>query len=321
MAWEQIKKAFDGGTGAIDRITAAWEPLKQAIIAVWDALTRFAAADTEAELALTMVALVEEIKKAWGPLKDFLGVVWDEAWAYVMRVWNEKVIPWWEGTAKPYLINEIKSFVAGIFSSMVSEAVAYLESFPARAAGALAGLGGSIRGAVMSAVAGAGSWLVGAGSSIVQGLINGITSRIGSLVATASRLAQSIPSIVRQGLDSHSPSRVMMKVGADTVQGLMVGMSSQEEQLRRQLAGITNSMTMAGTRGARGGDGASMGAPAGGVRMWPSQPDRSAAPMNLTIDSAGSALDEVLVQVLSKAVRVRGGNVQKVLGKSAGGVR
>lgn len=320
IAWEQIKKAFDGGTGAVNRITAAWAPLKQAIMAVWDALTRFAAADTEAELALTMTALVEEIKKAWGPLKDFLGVVWDEAWAYVKRVWNEKVIPWWEGTAKPYLENEIKGFVKRIFSSMVDEAIGYLLGMPRRAAEALAGLGGSIRGAVMNAAAGAGSWLLGAGASIVQGLINGITSRIGSLVATASRLAQSIPSIVRQGLDSHSPSRVMMKVGADTVQGLMVGMSSQEDQMRRQLAGITSSMTMAGTRGARGGDGASMQSPSG-VRVWASQPERSQGLGTLVIDSAGSALDEVLVQVLSKAVRVRGGNVQKVLGKSAGGVR
>lgn len=322
LAWEQIKKAFDGGSGAISRLTAAWAPLKQAIMAVWDALKQFAAADTNEEIALSMVVLVQKIKDAWGPLKDFLSVVWDEAWAFIKRVWSEKVVPWWEGTVKPYLTEQIKEFVANVFSSMVSEAVGFLASLPGRAAAALAGLGSSIRGAVLGAVAGAASWLYNAGRDVIQGLINGITSRIGGIADAVSRIAQSIPSTVRKLLDSNSPSRVMMRVGADTVQGLTMGMSSQEEQMRRQVANIAASMTPVPVGAVRGGDGASMQTAASGVRVWPSQPPAPDSTPTIVIESVGQdRLSQLLVEILQYGVRVRGGDVQKVLGRSSGGVR
>jgi hypothetical protein len=56
-----------------------------------------------------------------------------------------------------------------------------------------------------------------------------------------------------------------------------------------------------------------------GVRVWPSQ-DRANAGMAITINSSGTPLDDLLVEILSGAIRDRGGVVQKVLGRSRLGV-
>lgn len=314
LAWKDAMAAFDGGSGALQRIAEAWRPLKVAIYEVWDALKLFAAADTAEERAATFRVLVEKIKEAWGPLKGFLSQVWDEAWAAVKRAWDEKVVPWWEGTAKPWLTNQVKSFVVGVFSSMVSEAVSYLASLPGRAAGALAGLGGSIRGAVFSAVAGAAGWLWGAGSSIVSGLVSGILSRIGEVANAASRLGQ----IIRDNKGPESYDRVMLRpAGRLIVQGLQAGMADEEMPLQYQMQGLTKKISSAPI--AQEAMDAAGGSDGGGVRVWPGQ-QAAESTTNLVIQSDGSKLADLLVEVLSKAVRVRGGNVQKVLGTTAGGV-
>lgn len=107
QGWGIIKQTLldfvDGGTGALDRLSAAWEPLKLAIQDVWDKLKAFAAEDDPEKLAARFDEVVQSIKRAWGPLKEFLGVVWDEAWAFIKRIWDEKVVPWWEETARPWL--------------------------------------------------------------------------------------------------------------------------------------------------------------------------------------------------------------------------
>lgn len=55
-----------------------------------------------------------------------------------------------------------------------------------------------------------------------------------------------------------------------------------------------------------------------GVRRWSSGPQ--VVQVNLTVDSGGSKMDELLVQLLRKAIRIQGGNVQQVLGQTVGGV-
>ena len=61
-----------------------------------------------------------------------------------------------------------------------------------------------------------------------------------------------------------------------------------------------------------------MGNGQAGVRRWDNR--SQTIEVNITIDSGGTKMDELLVQLLRKAVRVQGGNVQKVLGQGAVGV-
>ena len=76
-------------------------------------------------------------------------------------------------------------------------------------------------------LAGIAAFVVGAGSSIGLALIDGITNGLDSararLVARLESLAQLLPDSVRKLLQIHSPSRVMMQLGAYSAEGFAQG--------------------------------------------------------------------------------------------------
>lgn len=110
----------DGGTGAIQRIKDAWGPLGDAIQNVWDKLKAFAAEDDAGKLAARFDEVVQAMKDAWGPLKTFLETVWNEAMDAVIRIWNERFVPWWEETAEPWLHEALTSAMESAWNAAVS---------------------------------------------------------------------------------------------------------------------------------------------------------------------------------------------------------
>jgi tape measure domain-containing protein len=62
------------------------------------------------------------------------------------------------------------------------------------------------------------------GRNIIQGLINGMTSMVGSLMDKARSIANSVTSTIKKALDIHSPSRVMMELGQFTGEGFAIGL-------------------------------------------------------------------------------------------------
>lgn len=91
---------------------------------------------------------------------------------------------------------------------------------------------------ILNVMSGIGSLLFSVGSDLVQGLINGITSRIGGVVAAAQKLAGAIPSTVKGLLGISSPSKVMIDVGGDVMAGLLKGIDDAIPELRAQVTGI-----------------------------------------------------------------------------------
>lgn len=147
--------------------------------------------------------------------------------------------------------------------------------------------------AIKGAFSGAATMLTDAGRNIVQGLWNGISGLTGWLVGKVQGfIASTVPGPIRRALGLASPSRLMRQYGQWTARGLALGLEDQTSGVRRAAAGMT-----AATIAPSGGSSSAAG---GGAVV--------------TIDSAGSALDDLLLTVLRKAVRQRGGNVQLVLG-------
>ncbi|WP_218696635.1 phage tail protein [Mammaliicoccus sciuri] len=62
-----------------------------------------------------------------------------------------------------------------------------------------------------------------AGIDLVMGFINGIRQKIGEAVSAAREMASGAIAAVRGALNSHSPSRVLMSIGNDTVNGFVIG--------------------------------------------------------------------------------------------------
>ncbi|CEH28862.1 Uncharacterized protein BN1090_A2_01286 [Aneurinibacillus migulanus] len=71
------------------------------------------------------------------------------------------------------------------------------------------------------------------GSDIIGGLISGIMGKAGELYEKAKGIADRIESTIRKALDTHSPSRVMQKVGHDVGDGLALGISQKEKEVKK----------------------------------------------------------------------------------------
>lgn len=125
-------------------------------------------------------------------------------------------IPWQEviGGAQmafQVLTSAVSSGMQSAVQTVVSKAgeiVSEVGSWPSRIVGALGDLG---------------SLLVGIGESLVQGLINGIKNKIGSVMSTIKDLANKIPPWLRGPLGVHSPSTVFLEIGTNLMAGLETG--------------------------------------------------------------------------------------------------
>lgn len=188
--WSKIKKSFDGGTGALARISESWHKLRDAISATWKAVEEFAGASDDKTINQKFSALVQQIKQDWGPLKEFIGTVWNEAWDFVKRKWDEIVVPWWNGTVKPWLEQEVRGFMRELFQGMVGDVVSALTGLPAKAGAALSNLGPVVKGAILGAMGGAANWLTPSGQAIIDGLIRGIRAKFWELMGAMQRAAQ-----------------------------------------------------------------------------------------------------------------------------------
>jgi phage-related protein len=186
---------LDGGSGAIGRFKEAWAPLSDAISNVWDKLVAFAGEDNKALLETRFTELVQAIKDAWEPLKNFLIVAWDEAWAAIKRIWNDRVVPWWEGTAQPWLESAIQAAFARAWElakQKVSEkidelkaaAIAKVMTIPNAIFGALGALAGLVRSRFNEAVVAArtkANELVNGAVAVIRGLPGKIGAEVGKI--------------------------------------------------------------------------------------------------------------------------------------------
>ena len=92
---------------------------------------------------------------------------------------------------------------------------------------------------IVSAFGNLGSQLFTIGVQAVQGLANGIKSRIESVGAEARALASNIASSIKSALDIHSPSRVTHALGEHAGQGLANGLKAKQSEVAKQAAQLS----------------------------------------------------------------------------------
>lgn len=203
-------------------------------------------------------------QKAWDGFKTSFLNAFDPAWLVNTITSMFNAVPWssvWQGLKDSWnavvtFFQNAVSFFSNMWSSIQSAAssawngvVSAVSSAITNVVSAIVSGGsqimaevGSWPGKIQSFFADAGSWLIAAGQQIVQGLINGIGSMIGSAVAKAKELAGAVKNAVTGFLGIHSPSRVMNELGQYTGQGFADGLESQKEKITNVAAEIAKSV-------------------------------------------------------------------------------
>jgi len=121
-------------------------------------------------------------------------------------------------------VNEGKAqFLLGV-QTMVNRAVVYLAGLPARAAGALGGIGHT---------------LYGAGQALIQGLISGVQSKISELVSTLSSITKLIPKV--KGPEDVD-RKLLTPAGELVMEGFIKGIRNVLPEVRAEFQGITGSL-------------------------------------------------------------------------------
>ncbi|MFI6700322.1 phage tail tape measure protein [Streptomyces sp. NPDC050509] len=162
----------------------------------------------------------------------------------------------------------------------------------------------SLVSAAGAAGATAGNAMYGAGIQAAQGIVKGLQSQQKAIDKQMATIAKSMASSIKKALGIRSPSRLMAdQVGRFVPLGVAAGMADTQGVLDRAMT----AMVQAPPPAAAG--------PGRTVAPAPLPASSSGGRTVLEIRSGGSRVDDFLVELLRKAVRDRGGNVQLVIGQ------
>lgn len=82
-----------------------------------------------------------------------------------------------------------------------------------------------------------------AGKAIGQGLADGMSAKIAQIIAAARSVAQAVIAAASATLDAHSPSRVFMQLGEDTIAGYVKGLQTASQSAKIAMGGLMSNVT------------------------------------------------------------------------------
>lgn len=213
--WEHIKQLISGVLDVIQGVfevfagaftgdwSRVWDGIKQIFSGVWDAIkailgTAFTAIKTILGAAVATISSMWSA--AWDRIKSFFSSVWESIKSIIASVLASIV------SSITSRVNSIRDTISNVFNTikdtmsnaintakdLVVNAFNTMKSSVSLTIGTLMSTVSGIPGRILSALGNVGSMLLSAGRSIVQGLINGITDKLGALRRKASELASAV---------------------------------------------------------------------------------------------------------------------------------
>lgn len=232
---------------------------------------------------IAIVALVAIFVIAYKKSDTFRRIV-DGAFRGVLSiatsVWN-----WFKGTWPTIL---------GFLANPVGTAVGLIRRHADDIWGFFKGIPGKIKGAF----SGAGDLLRSIGSSIIDGLISGIKSAFHRVQDTLSSLTNLLPSWKGP---ADKDAKLLTRNGELVIEGFAKGLENRYGDVRRSLGGFTGSLASSA------GSIVASTSPSG---------QQQKLLVDLEIAPSGDRLIDTLMELLADRIRVKGGNVQRVLGSN-----
>lgn len=202
--WTTIQTiAIDTFNSIVAFFVETWNNIKQGTIDAWNALKTW--------LSETWESMKQGAIDTWNSVKQFFIDLWESIKTNTINMWNaikDGVTTAWENT-KNAVINTAKSIVDG-----AAQAWEDMKTGVSNAVDRVKETFDTIRQIDLLQI----------GKDIVDGLVNGIRSKIDDVVNAVKDVAGSITGKIKDVLNIHSPSRVMAELGMFTSQGLAEGM-------------------------------------------------------------------------------------------------
>lgn len=247
-----VKAAMNAAEGFFH---VAWDIISGIFKAAWDFIAGIVKGAIDAVWALLktgMDAIVILLRTAWDVIKDVINTVldfikdilkifadgmtgkWSKLWGDVEKLFTDA----WNNIYKFFkdILTNISNFVATMVSGM-------WDGFFKAIKDAVGGIGkalGDIGSTVINVFKDAGKWLLQAGKDIINGLINGLESMGSSLIQTVTTLGGLIPS----WKGPPEKDKVMLVHNGQLImQGLITGIDSQADALRKKLGQVSTTIT------------------------------------------------------------------------------
>lgn len=202
--WTTISEtAVNVFNGIVAYFVETWQNIKQTAIDSWES-TKTAVAETWQNMKQGAIDL-------WNSVKQYFADLWQSTKENAINTWKsikQGVADAWENT-KDAVVNTAKNIVKG-----AAQAWEDLKKGVSNAVESVKNTFDKIRQIDLLQI----------GKDIIDGLINGITSKIEDVKNAVKDIAGSITGKIKDILNIHSPSRVMAQLGVFTSQGLAEGM-------------------------------------------------------------------------------------------------
>lgn len=239
-----------------------------------------------------IVGLAALIILNWDKIKKWTGMAWDWVWGKIKSIGSAILGFITNMPIVSFFLRHWDRIKSGTINKVVG-LISFVRGLPGRITGAIGNLN---------------NLLYNKGMDIVRGLWNGIQSMGEWLRKTLIGWAKNlIPGPIADALGIGSPSKVMAEVvGRWIPAGVVEGIHAGQGALDRTMAELVRPPTSSAAMG--------MGRVLGAGGAAPMTRAGAAGVALLELRSSGSKEDDYLLERLRKSIRVRGGNVQLVLG-------
>lgn len=210
-------------------IRSVMNAIKSVITSVWNGI--------RSTISSVVNGIRSVVSSAFNAIRSVISSVMSGVRSIISSVWSSI------RSTVSSAVNGVRSAVSsgfnalrGIVSSAWNAVVTVVRSSANRMLGIVRGIPGQIKGALGNL----GGLLTGAGKSIIQGLINGVTSMIGTLKSKFSGITNMIP-------DWKGPpdtdAKLLTNAGELIMEGLIEGLESKYGAVKNSLQGFTGELS------------------------------------------------------------------------------
>lgn len=262
--WNAIRSVITSVVNAIkSRVTSTFSALRSSVSSIFSAIRTVASSIWNAirsVISSVVTSIKSKVTSTFSAMRSSVASITSAIRSVVSSGFN----------AMRSVISSIMSSIRSVVSSawngirsVVSSAVSSVRSVVSSGFNALKSVVTSAMSNVISAIKSGwnnavnflkGINLTSIGQNIVQGLINGIKSKVGEVVSVAKSIASKVTSTIKSAMDIHSPSRVTKELGEHTGQGFANGIKSKTSAAEKSAKAVAAAAKKSFSDGMKGLD-------------------------------------------------------------------